>query len=88
MTATPLIQVDELVVPGTSAADGVAVAAAFRQELHALWANDRAAGRDWARVDAVTLEIDPTQSADRLGAAIARAVRSHAVAEPGGEKVR
>jgi hypothetical protein len=74
------IQVSELSLPGTSAADAIEAADAFRREIVRLWQADRDAGIGWpAELGTVSCEISPQLGAGGLGRAIAREVRRHAL---------
>lgn len=74
-----VIELGEFVLPGTSAAEGARVAAAFHREIGRLWDADRAAGLAWTEdLATLVLEFEPTLGGDDLGHAIAHRVRERA----------
>lgn len=79
------IELGELVLPGLSAAEGQAVAAAVTYALRQMWAQDRRDGIGWAReIGAVTLDAEAGATPERIGQAIAQLVRQRAVASGAG----
>lgn len=74
------IEVAELVVPGSDAADGTRVARAMHRELGRLWQEDQRIGLQWEReIGALTLELDASLDGESLGEAIARKIRERAL---------
>lgn len=79
MIAPLTIEIGDLVVPGSTRADGALVAEATRLELNRLFLTDRQAGIEWRdRLGSIVLQVDPTLTPPKLGAAIARMIRERA----------